>query len=57
MILTTICHNINPLIAEDLKTILDQNTLQAQLCNNLVLVSVEELQKEVADLTRAKVDP
>ena len=49
--------NINPLTAEDLKKILDQTTLQAQLCNNPVLVSVEELQKVVADLTRDKVNP
>ena len=37
--------NINPLTTEDLKKILHQTTLQAQLCTNLVLVSVEELQK------------
>ena len=49
--------NINPLNAKDLKKILDQTTLQAQLCNNPVLVSVEELQKVVADLTRDKVNP
>ena len=34
--------NINPLTIEDLKKILDQSTLQAKLCENLVLVSVEE---------------
>ena len=33
---------INPLTIEDLKKILDQSTLQAQLCNNLVLVSVDD---------------
>ena len=49
--------NINPLNVEDLKKILDQTTLQAQLCNNLVLVSVDELQKVVANLTRDKVNP
>ena len=36
---------INPLTEEDLKKILDQSTLQAKLCDNLVLVSVDEIQK------------
>ena len=49
--------NINPLTAEDLKRILHQTTLQDQLCTNPVLVSVEELQKVVADITRDKVNP
>ena len=35
--------NINPLIVEDIKKILNQSILQAQLCNNPVLVSVDEL--------------
>ena len=48
--------NIIPLTIEDLKKILDQTTLQAQLCNNPVLVSVDELQKVVANLTRDKVN-
>ena len=48
--------NINPLIVEDLKKILDQSTLQEQLCNKLVLVSVDELQKVVVDITRDKVN-
>ena len=48
--------NINPLTIEDLKKILDQSTLQAQLCNNPILVSVDELQKVVVDITREKVN-
>ena len=48
--------NINSLTIEDLKKILYQSTLQAQLCNNPVLVNVDELQKVVADLTRDKVN-
>ena len=35
---------------------LDQSTLQEQLCNNPVLVSVDELQKVVADITKDKVN-
>ena len=35
--------NINPLIEEDSKKILDQSTLQAKLCDSPVLVSVDEL--------------
>ena len=50
------CQNINPLTAEDLKKVLNQTTLQAQLYTNLVLVSVEELQKAIADITRDKVN-
>ena len=49
--------NINPLTVEDLKKILHRTTLQAQLCTNPILVSVEELQKVVADITRDKVNP
>lgn len=49
--------NVNPLTIEDLKKILHQITLQAQLCANLVLVSVEELQKVVAMITKEKVNP
>ena len=48
--------NINPLTAEDLKKILDLSTLQARLCENLVLVSVDEIQKEVGEITRDKVN-
>lgn len=48
--------NINPLTAEDLKKILDQSTLQDKLCENPVLVSVDELQKAIADITRHKVN-
>ena len=51
------CQNINPLIAKDLNKILDQYTQQAKLCTNPVLVSVDELQKEVANSTRDKVHP
>ena len=36
--------------------ILDQSTLQAKLCENPVLVSVEEFQKAVVDITRDKVN-
>ena len=38
-----ISQNINPLIEEDLKKILDQSTLQAKLYDNPVLVSVDEI--------------
>ena len=49
--------NINPLTIEDLNKILDQSTQQARLCENVVLVSVEEYQKIVAHTTRDKVNP
>ena len=39
----TFGQNINPLTVEDLKKILHQTSLQAQLCTNPILVSVEEL--------------
>ena len=39
----TTSQNVNPLTIEDLKKILHQTSLQAQLCENSVLVSVEEL--------------
>lgn len=48
--------NINQLNVEDLKKILNQSTLQAQLCDNIVLFSVDELQKVVANITRDKVN-
>lgn len=48
--------NINALTAEHLKKILHQSTLQAQLCSNLVLVNVEELQKVITKVTRDKVN-
>ena len=51
-----ISQNINPLTKEDLKKILDQSTLQAKLCDNLVLVSVDELQKIVTDSTMKEVN-
>lgn len=50
----TLGQNINPLTTEDLKRILHQSTLQAQLCTNLVLVSVDELQKAIVEITREK---
>ena len=50
------CQNINPLTAEDLNKILDQSTQQEKLCTNPVLVSVDELQKVVADTIRDKVN-
>ena len=34
---------------EDLKNILDQSTQQDKLCENIVLVSVEEYQKAMSD--------
>ena len=40
-----------------MKKILDQSTLQAKLCDNPVLVSVDELQKVVTDVTRDRVNP
>ncbi len=49
--------NINPLIVDYLKNILDQSTIQAKLCNNPILVSVEELQKVVTEVTRDTVNP
>ena len=42
---------------EYLKNILQQTSLQAQLCANPVLVSVEELQKAVAEIANEKVNP
>ena len=51
------CPNINPLIVEDLTKILDQSTQQERLCNNPVLVSVDELQNVVAESIRDKVNP
>ena len=35
--------NINPLTTEDQKKIIHQSTLQAQLCNNPILVNVDKL--------------
>ena len=49
--------NINPLNAEDLKKILHQTTLQSELCTNPVLVSVEELQRAMAEIKKKKVNP
>ena len=53
----TSSQNINPLTVQDLKKILYQTTLQSQLCTNPILVSVEELQKVVAKITKEKVNP
>ena len=53
----TSCQNINPLTAEDLSKILDQSTHQAILCTNPVLLSVDVIQKAVANPTRVKVNP
>ena len=52
-----LCQNINPLTAEDLSKILDQSTHQAMLCTNLILVSVDVIQRVVANPTRVKVNP
>ena len=49
--------NINPLTVEDLKKILHQTTFQSELCSNPVLVSVEELQKAMVEITKTKVNP
>ena len=48
--------DINPLTTRDLKKILDQSTLQAIFCENPILVSVDELQKVVANITRDKIN-
>ena len=49
--------NINPLTIEDLKKILHQTTLQSEMCTSPILVSVEELQRVVAKITKEKVNP
>ena len=49
--------NINPLTIEYRRKILDQSTLQAQLCDNPILVSVDKLQKVVVDLRKDNVSP
>lgn len=54
-VVDTSCQNTNPLIVEDLSKILDQSTQQAHLCTNLILVSVDELQKVVVDPKEVKV--
>ena len=46
--------NINPLTIEDFKKIFDQSTLQARLCEHLVLVTMDEIQKEIANITMEK---
>ena len=51
------CQNLNPLTTKDLFKILDQSTLQARLCTNPILVSVDEIQKVVVDPSRVKVNP
>ena len=48
--------NINPLTVEDLKKILEKPTLQVRLCQNPILVNVNELQKVVVDITRENVN-
>lgn len=52
-----LAQNINPLTKDDLKNFLDESTLQAKLCGNSILVSVDELQKIVTNVTREKVNP
>ena len=47
--LDTTPQKINPLTTEDLKKILDQSTQQPKLCENIVLVNVEEYQKVVTN--------
>ena len=40
-----VTQNINPLIKDDLKKILVESTTEAILCKNIVLVSVDEIEK------------
>ena len=47
---------LNLLTTKDLKKILDQTTLQARLCENPILVSVEKIQKVVIDIIRDKLN-
>ena len=54
-VIDTSCQNINPLTIEDLTKILDQSTQKAQLCSNLVLVSIDELKKLIVQLKEVKV--
>ena len=56
-VVDTTSQNINPLTAEDLTKILDQETKQAQLCDNPIVVSVEELQKTVDKVKEGEVKP
>ena len=53
----TSCQKINPLTVEDLTKILDQATKHAQLCENPILVSIEELQKSVDKFKEGEVQP
>ena len=55
-VLDTSSQNINPLTVEDLKRILHQTTMQSQLCLNPVMVSVEQLQKVVDEITKENVN-
>ena len=48
--------NINPLTVQDLEKILHQTSLQSELCTNPVLVSVDELQKAIAEITKTRVN-
>ena len=57
MLLTLHVKNSNLLTIEDLSKILDQSTQQARLCTNPVLISVDEIQKVVADTNIVKVNP
>lgn len=47
--------NINPLIIEDLKKILDQSTLQAKLCDNPVLVNVDEQCQKGGEILKGEI--
>ena len=53
-VVDTSSQNINPLPTEDLTKILDQATHHAQLCENPILVSVEELQKSVEKIKKER---
>ena len=50
-------NNIDPITKDNLKKILEQSTLQAKLCDNPILISVDELQNSMTDVARKKVNP
>ena len=56
-VVETLSQNINSLTIEDLTKILDQATQHAQICENPILVSVEELQKSVDNIKKGEVPP
>ena len=56
-VVDTSSQDIDPLTTEDLTKILDQETHQAQLCTNPILVNIEELQKLVDKAKKGEVKP